>query len=160
MPRVKISQRGGGSHVCENCQETVSGHCRTAPNRTDNRWPLICEDCYPETAYFIAPRRRISKYFRASDAKTQAVKNRAERDGIEINLVDVDIAALICRDCHYCGAPGSVEKPLGIDRKDNDEGYIYGNCLPCCSMCNFLKGTYGYLGFIRKCNEIAKKHPR
>lgn len=85
----------------------------------------------------------------------QAIKKRAERDGIEITLQDEDIAALVCRNCHYCNAPGSVDSPNGIDRKDNDAGYVYGNCLPCCSMCNYMKGTYSYWAFIRKCNDIS-----
>ena len=160
MPTVTIAARDPhGRMTCEVCQENIANIRYTKPNRFDNRWPILCGECFGESLYFIAPNRRISKYFRASDSKTQAIKRRAERDGIEINLVDADIAALICQDCHYCRAPGSIENPVGIDRKDNDAGYVYGNCLPCCGMCNFMKGTYGYLGFIRKCNEIAVKHP-
>jgi len=159
MPKVKIAPRGKSLSVCEACQHTIAHACRSVPNRFDTRWPILCEECYPTTPYFIPPRRRVSRYFRASDKKTQAVKARAERDGIEINLLDADIAALICQNCHYCGTPGSVEKPVGIDRKDNDQGYIHGNVLPCCSMCNYLKGTYPYVCFLRKCREIAVKHP-
>ncbi len=161
MPKVTIAARDQhGLTTCEHCQQKIANVRDTKPNRFDNRWPVLCEVCFPESPYFIAPKRRLSKFFRASDAKTQAIKRRAERDGIEIELVDADIAAIICQDCHYCGASGSVERPVGIDRKDNDAGYVHGNCLPCCSMCNFMKSTYGYLGFIRKCNEIAVKHPR
>jgi hypothetical protein len=37
--------------------------------------------------------------------------------------------------CEYCG-----KKPaLGIDRVDNDRGYILGNVTPCCRRCNQAK---------------------
>ena len=157
MPKVKIAPRGNSKNVCEVCQQTISNGCRAVPNRFDNRWPVLCEECYPTTPYFVAPRRRISKYFCATDAKTQAIKNRAERDGIEINLLDADIAALITQECHYCGE--KTDKANGIDRKDNDQGYIHGNVLPCCSTCNYAKGTNGYFAFLRKCREISSKHP-
>ena len=160
MPRVAIAIRNlSGQLECETCQNKVSDQRRTVKNIFDFRWPLLCEECYPDTPYFINPKRRISKFFRATHAKVRAIKNRAERDGIEINLMDSDITDLICQECHYCGEPAKVEKPNGIDRKDNDQGYIHGNVLPSCSTCNYAKGTNGYFAFLRKCREIAQKHP-
>lgn len=55
--------------------------------------------------------------------------------------------------CHYCGAePSQVYYPKkvkhygeyiynGIDRVDNNLGYIPDNCVPCCGYCNWMKSA-------------------
>jgi len=42
----------------------------------------------------------------------------------------------------------------GIDRKDNNIGYEYFNCLPCCRICNFMKSNFGYEQFLNKIKQI------
>jgi 5-methylcytosine-specific restriction endonuclease McrA len=44
---------------------------------------------------------------------------------------------LSARECHYCGKKG----PNGIDRVDNNKGYLKENCVPCCKHCNYAKGN-------------------
>jgi alkylhydroperoxidase family enzyme len=47
--------------------------------------------------------------------------------------------------CHYCGLPPEratlVGKELrnGIDRVDNNLGYVRTNCVSCCATCNSMK---------------------
>ena len=107
-----------------------------------------------------APTRvRVSKYFHPTVRKCRQIESRAERDGIERTLTRDDIASVIQQPCHYCGVKPRWPKVVGIDRKDNDLGYVHGNCLPCCSMCNYMKRTYGYYAFLRKCRMIAQQHP-
>ncbi len=79
---------------------------------------------------------------------------------MEINLEDRNIGRLVQTACHYCGLQPKWPKVHGIDRKDNTVGYVHNNCVPSCKDCNFMKGTLGYVYFIRKCNEIAQIHPR
>lgn len=53
------------------------------------------------------------------------------------------------RVCHYCGTsevalhnlPAPYNSRLHIDRKDNEVGYILGNMVLACPMCNRLKGA-------------------
>ena len=103
---------------------------------------------------------RRSKYFAPTVDRKRAIQYRAERDGIELNLLEEDIVGLIQQACHYCGCAPVWPAVVGIDRKDNNQGYVYGNCLPCCSQCNYMKGTLNYATFLRKCSEIAAFHPR
>ena len=98
---------------------------------------------------------RESKYFRPGTRKLKEVRKRAERDCIECNLEDSDIRKLINERCHYCGRFPGWPKVAGIDRVDNNQGYIHGNVVPCCSQCNFMKGTLVYGVFLRKCKEIT-----
>ncbi len=46
-------------------------------------------------------------------------------------------ACQIMKPCHYCG--GSLGIGVGLDRKNNDIGYILTNTVPCCGTCNWVK---------------------
>lgn len=78
--------------------------------------------------------------------------------------------SIIFQDCHYCGRkPQSYENSAkdkrrkeklyynGIDRKDNNVGYIVENCLPSCFNCNAAKRDKTYEEFIEYLKTIAKK---
>ena len=61
------------------------------------------------------------------------------------------------RRCFYCNAVrADSAKPYGIDRVNNAVGYLEGNCVPCCSTCNFMKGTLDIARFIRQCRLVAR----
>lgn len=65
--------------------------------------------------------------------------------------------SLIKQNCYYCG---NKANPLnGIDRKDNNEGYIESNCVPCCQRCNVMKMELSIEDFIAQCVKIVRKHP-
>ena len=102
--------------------------------------------------------KRYSKYFQPTRKRVRSIQYRAERDGIEINLEEDDIRHLIHQRCHFCVVSPGWPKVHGIDRKDNNQGYIYGNCLTSCTQCNFMKGSLNYATFLRKCREIAAAH--
>ncbi len=59
-----------------------------------------------------------------------------------------DWSWLVIRPCIYCGSEpkektwarnNKVVIANGIDRLDSDKGYIKGNCVPCCEVCNRAK---------------------
>lgn len=77
---------------------------------------------------------------------------RAKKQDIPFNLTQEQFRDIITQDCHYCGSPPqSVERPNtnygqdfyhnGIDRQDSTQGYVEGNCVPCCGTCNYMKAT-------------------
>lgn len=96
----------------------------------------------------------------------QAAKNRilrsykdgASKRGLGWELTDEQFDNLTRMNCHYCGALPSEHqynphfngayKCNGIDRKDNADGYVLGNCLPACKDCNWMKGTMSYENFV------------
>jgi hypothetical protein len=41
--------------------------------------------------------------------------------------------------CHYCG-DALPDVGFGLDRKDSSLGYNIGNCVPCCTACNKIRG--------------------
>jgi len=71
---------------------------------------------------------------------------------------------IVSSNCHYCGvSPGSIPKKStatyarnGIDRVDSGIGYITGNMVPCCWMCNRAKSDSIYEDFIRWIDFLKK----
>ena len=59
--------------------------------------------------------------------------------------------------CSYCGRRCSDTHTNGIDRVDNNIGYVYDNCVSCCGSCNIAKGTMSVDDFIKKCCDISSR---
>ena len=94
-------------------------------------------------------------------------KNAAVR-GLEFDLSLDDFIILTGQDCYYCGRPPQqiVKRPRcfgvhvynGIDRLDNTQGYIRGNCVPCCRRCNTAKSNQTLAEFYAQIAAIAARH--
>lgn len=54
--------------------------------------------------------------------------------------------------CFYCG--GAIAT-VGLDRINNNEGYVMSNVVACCSMCNSAKGTRTFEEFMDYCQRMA-----
>lgn len=62
-------------------------------------------------------------------------KSNAKRRGLKWELSIESYSLLMSMPCYYCG--GELSKlGVGLDRIDNALGYIKGNVVPCCSVCN------------------------
>ena len=74
---------------------------------------------------------------------------------------------LVTKNCHYCDEPpqnkytkvGKVRKIKfnGIDRLDNKKGYTIDNSVPCCGLCNRMKGESPVDEFFNKIKRIHTK---
>ena len=80
-------------------------------------------------------------------------KSEAKKRGLKFNLTKEQFRCLTKQNCYYCGVePKQVVNNLaryngvyvhnGIDRVDNNEGYVITNCVPCCKHCNWAKHTF------------------
>jgi hypothetical protein len=69
-------------------------------------------------------------------------------------LTQQDFEKLVIQPCYYCGFY-SKYKFVGIDRIDNNKGYLINNCVPACSMCNMMKSTNHPNAFLDKINIIC-----
>lgn len=75
----------------------------------------------------------------------------ARQRGLEWSLGWFEFDVLTLGDCHYCGRPPSnlakdkskngEYRYNGIDRQDNNRGYVKDNCVSCCRICNLMKRT-------------------
>ena len=61
---------------------------------------------------------------------------------------------LIIQPCYYCGFISTI-RINGIDRVNNNKGYILSNCLPCCTLCNIMKQAQSPGEFLDKVAAIS-----
>ena len=98
-------------------------------------------------------KRREDRY---GDPKyTYAIyKYGARKRGLSFTISFAQFQKLWGNDCYYCG--DKIEF-IGIDRKDNKQGYTTKNIVACCFPCNQMKGSkFSEQEFIKKCAQIAK----
>ena len=76
----------------------------------------------------------------------------ANKRGIKFDLSLLEFNNIIANNCKYCG---SLSK-IGIDRIDNNEGYIISNCTPCCTNCNLMKFKHDVYSFLNHVKKIAQ----
>lgn len=92
-------------------------------------------------------------------------KQGAKKRNIEFSLSSSIIRDIISRPCYYCGKlPYQVYRRSkkynqetlynGIDRVNNSLGYIEGNVVPCCGVCNRMKFQHSLDDFKNQILEI------
>lgn len=85
----------------------------------------------------------------------------------ELSAAEFDV--LTSSDCWYCGCPpANIQRTRrtyracsefrynGIDRLENNVGYVFGNVVPCCGTCNHAKCTMPYSQFVEWINRVYK----
>ena len=93
--------------------------------------------------YRTLPRDKYNRYIR-----------RAETDGYDFDISFEVFKKLVEADCYYCGLKRG-KNLNGIDRVDNDVGYLEENIVTACKICNNMKNTYNEATFILMCAHIA-----
>lgn len=167
-----IDSRGRQRKTCDNCVKTTksktAGGAQLEPQEATDRqcvrcgqyrpanqfiskYGFDCKNCeycrndqrkYDSTrVYKTTPRTKLRNY-----------KYGANRRQLEFKIDTEYFEELIVQNCHYCGLTGG-----GVDRIDSDEGYIPGNCFPCCGQCNRMKGAYPYNDFIQRCKLVSDR---
>ena len=92
-------------------------------------------------------------------------KKSAERRELDFPLSKHEFRRFTKQPCHYCGQkPQGIWKSVhntgdyicnGIDRKNNDIGYVIDNCVPCCTQCNYFKTDMEYDKFVEYLDRVA-----
>jgi hypothetical protein len=86
-------------------------------------------------------------------------KRCANTKNLDFKLSFEQYKSLVDQKCYYCN--GTEEKGFnGIDRNDQTKGYTIDNCLPCCTMCNYIKGSLHSSGFIKRIEHILTHQGR
>lgn len=86
-------------------------------------------------------------------------KSNARHRNYDFSLTKEECIILFKGNCFYCGCePSSMTRGRGyngeffyngIDRIDNNLGYILDNCVSCCKQCNFKKGSQNHTFFLQ-----------
>jgi len=94
---------------------------------------------------------------RSATRRLASYKTGARQRGLCWLLADAEAVAMFHSSCHYCKrSVADVGCIMGIDRKNNDLGYEYTNCVPCCKPCNVGKHTMPYEAFIAYLDAIVR----
>jgi hypothetical protein len=98
--------------------------------------------------YYQSHREDIRAYKRlyAHSTKNRFIsyKKSARERGYVFRLLFSDFERIFNSPCHFC----NLNIAKGIDRKNNNIGYILQNCLPCCKQCNYMKRDLSYKDFL------------
>ena len=93
-------------------------------------------------------------------------KKRAEKSNLKFEIKLEEFKKIIFQPCVYCGEIESnttkrkmMDRTIklnhnGIDRVDNDKGYILENCVSCCKICNLMKRDLSYNQWMEKMKKI------
>ena len=81
------------------------------------------------------------------------LKSQARRRGLECDITLGVFTHITTQPCYYCGDTSSGHR--GIDRLNNDHGYVAGNMVPACSLCNYMKSTLTEDQFVRQITRIG-----
>jgi hypothetical protein len=92
-------------------------------------------------------------------------KSGALKRNYSFNLTIEQFEKIIEKNCYYCRKTPQLRKHLfydlkmnGIDRLDNNVGYELKNCVPCCTVCNRMKGTLSHKEFFNKMEQILNRN--
>lgn len=93
--------------------------------------------------------KKYKSFLTARNSVYNEYRRNAIRRNIEWSLTYQEVNKLIAAPCHYCNIPTSLKYYTnegdynynGIDRVDNTQGYIEGNVVSCCTICNRAKSV-------------------
>lgn len=101
-------------------------------------------------------RKSTDKFFRTIKGRFCTLKRVCSRKNISLNLTFDQFKSIVSNPCRYCSKQlDESTTTYFIDRKDNSIGYSMDNVVPCCSKCNFMKGSLNELEFLDQIRKIA-----
>lgn len=86
-------------------------------------------------------------------ARYGILRRGSPKRGYDMTLTFEEFKNIVSKSCKYCGENIKI---IGIDRIDNNIGYILENCVPCCKICNIMKSTLSLEEFISHIKKIHK----
>ena len=138
--------------LCLDCGRTLTEEIRA---KGKHGKPLRrCVPCYEKLLKQESERPDRERNFKAEAFTNKHViwnhyVKGAKKRGIHFAISKTLFESLIMKPCFYCDHQ-KVGEVNGIDRLDNQRGYIEENVGPCCETCNVLKGSQHPQEFIDK----------
>jgi 5-methylcytosine-specific restriction endonuclease McrA len=146
--------------ACKRCNTMKNG--RTLDDFLARIRKIVNRDLIPATQNLVDYTKSDAAINDLIRGYTTGAKNR----NLSYSLTKEEFTKLISTSCHYCNdRPSRLRKVNstssiyfnGVDRKNSDLGYETDNVVPCCTDCNFLKGTIEYIDFLDHIKKIYTK---
>lgn len=143
-----------------------------------SRWKVLCDCGNVSIVYAKTLREKTSTScgcsfkLKPGDSSRNNIYRQYKRDspkrGLVFELTIDQFTKITSSNCYYCGIePRQTNKNQerymapylynGIDRVDNDVGYVFENCVAACVDCNYMKRKRTLEEFVEKCKVIAKR---
>lgn len=90
--------------------------------------------------------------------KWNSYRSRALKKNIPFTLSEDLFFIALHTQCFICGKNGQNNE-LGLDRLNNNSGYVAGNIAPCCWECNRVKSNLSGKDFLKWLKRLQPKHP-
>jgi len=154
--RKRNDQKRQDSTLCLDCGSKLTEDTRAKGKH--NKSLRRCVPCYEKLLKYESqrpPRERIYKaeaFINKHVLWNHYVKG-AKKRGLDFTLPKLIFEELLNKPCFYCNFKKDGEV-IGLDRVDNNQGYSEANCVPCCTICNFLKGPQHPQEFLDKIYAI------
>lgn len=110
---------------------------------------------------------KLSPGAAARNNRFSRYKTAAQTRGFIFEITLAQFTVLTAQNCYYCGsAPSNVARITsrngvfiysGLDRVNNELGYIPSNVVPCCRTCNYCKGARSSTDFLNWISQIYKR---
>lgn len=156
--RSDVTPLAGGvgfkNKQCLECGQVKPVRKFCGDSRTTDGYSAVCRKCrgMPESSRRSADTRSPSErrsqmnlrkrdvYHKTSDSsmarRYQTYRYSAMQRGYEFDLTLSQFSSFWKRPCHYCGSDVAT---VGLDRVDNEVGYVISNVVSCCPRCNRMK---------------------
>ena len=99
----------------------------------------------------------IRRYHATPTYKLYTYRQGARHRGIKFELTPEEFMKFWKQPCHYCG---TAIRTVGIDRVNNDLGYVHGNVVPCCTTHNHMKKAMTEAAFVAACASVVAHYRR
>jgi hypothetical protein len=166
---IKFDRKASDSYeliflcACD-CGESVS--VSNAALRRGTRAHCGCSATHPARFDNIPDRYKVSREDLLIGRQMIAYKSHAKKSHRAFELSFGLFKSLILGNCHYCGASparearnksGAPSELLvnGIDRIDSGIGYVDGNIVSSCAMCNIMKLDHSRGDFLGHAQKIT-----
>jgi hypothetical protein len=113
---------------------------------------------YPITEDIIT--KWNSTYLSKYEPKFKNYSKSANGRNLEFTISETDFNSIISKRCYLCGIKSSEINTNGIDRFNNNLGYILENCRPCCGHCNIMKKDISYDKLLKISEKITNNYDK
>ena len=155
--RKRHGKKRADSTLCLDCGNLLTSESQAKGQH--DRLLRRCVPCYEKLKQVEQERKPRERNYKAEAFTNKHViwnhyVKGAKKRGIHFDLTKTQFELLILQPCFYCThcTQGEVN---GIDRLDNNKGYIEDNVVSCCKFCNLAKGTQHPQEFIDKLHAIS-----
>lgn len=167
-PFVKNTKQGIVWYCICKCGNTLN----VITSRLINKKAISCSNCSSRNTiskYNIIkkePHNKLPAGEAALNGLYASYKRNAKNKGFIFLLSKQEFKFITSQNCFYCDSPPSQQFPFksyidkmkktnksingfyiynGIDRQDNNQGYILNNCVAACNNCNYIKSDWNVI---------------